>query len=278
VRKLNYSIVDVFTDRPLAGNPLCVFTDGTGLTGGQMQALAREVNLSETVFVLRAEGEATARVRIFTPLRELRFAGHPLVGTAYVLGRSAPIMVARLETGVGPIDVVIERDGGFVTRCVVTQPDPVIEPYGGGEALAAGLGATLLGDVVIGDNGTRTLLVPVADVSALTPDTSALRGFGEVTICAYERPVEGTVGVRVFAPALGVEEDPATGSAAGPLAVHLLASGLIEPGRLVVRQGVEMGRPSRLEVDVEAGAPPRVGGACVAVGRGFYEVNLAAVG
>jgi trans-2,3-dihydro-3-hydroxyanthranilate isomerase len=272
VRKLSYAVVDVFTDRALAGNPLAVFTNATGLDAATMQALARETNLSETAFLLPAEQGGTARVRIFTPLAELPFAGHPLVGTAYVIGRGTPVATVHLETGVGIVPVEIERDGGFVTRCAMTQPAPTFSPAGAGR-LAAALGiGELRGTAVLADNGVRSLLVPVADVDALAPSMEALAGFEADTIAAYQPPRDGVVEVRVFAPAVGVPEDPATGAVAGPLAVHLLVTGEIRSGRLVIEQGRVLRRPSRIEVDVEPGAPPRVGGPCVPVARGTFEI------
>jgi trans-2,3-dihydro-3-hydroxyanthranilate isomerase len=272
VRKLSYAVVDVFTDRALAGNPLAVFTNAAGLDATTMQALARELNLSETAFLLPAEQGGTARVRIFTPLAELPFAGHPLVGTAYVIGRGTPVATVYLETGVGIVPVEIERDGGFVTRCVMTQPTPTFSPAGA-DRLADLLGiGELRGTAVLADNGVRSLLVPVADVDALAPSMEALAGVEADTIAAYQPPRDGVVEVRVFAPAVGVPEDPATGAVAGPLAVHLLATGEIGPGRLVIEQGRVLRRPSRIEVDVEPDAPPRVGGPCVPVARGTFEI------
>jgi trans-2,3-dihydro-3-hydroxyanthranilate isomerase len=272
VIKLSYTLVDVFTDRALAGNPLAVFTDGSRLSSETMQALASELNLSETTFLLRAEGDATARVRIFTPRRELPFAGHPIVGTAYVIARGAPLHTIRLETGVGPLDVEIEREGNSVVRCVMTQLEPSFAPYEDADGLAAALGTPLVGEPVVGDNGIKTLIAPVADVSGLEPDLVALARIDVTTISCFAPPADGVVPTRVFAPAVGVPEDPATGSAAGPLAVHVVRRGLLPAGRVVVRQGVEMGRPSRMEVDVEPGRPPRVGGGCVAVARGTFEI------
>jgi trans-2,3-dihydro-3-hydroxyanthranilate isomerase len=272
VRKLAYTLVDVFTDRALAGNPLAVFTDAGGVPDDLLQALARELNLSESAFLLRAAGDATARVRIFTPRRELPFAGHPVVGTAYVIARSTPIATVRLETGVGPIDVDVEREGGFVSRCVMTQPAPSFSPFGEHAALEAALGAPLAGDPVVGDNGLRCLLAPVGDTASLAPDLAALGRLDAMTVACFEPPGDGTIRARVFAPAAGVPEDPATGSAAGPLAEHAVAAGLLPAGRIAIRQGIELGRPSLLEVDVEPGRPPRVGGACVAVARGTFEL------
>jgi trans-2,3-dihydro-3-hydroxyanthranilate isomerase len=270
--KLSYTLVDVFTSRALAGNPLAVFTNGNALETETMQALARELNLSETTFLLRAEGDVTAGLRIFTPRRELPFAGHPVVGSAFVIARSAPLATVRFQTGVGPIDVDIERAGGFVSRCVMTQPEPQFRPFGETAALVAALGTEPLAEPVLADNGVLSLHVPVADVAALDPDLGALARLEPSTICCFAPPQGSVVRARVFAPKVGVPEDPATGSAAGPLAVHLVASGLAPAGSLEIEQGVEMGRPSLIEVDVQPGRPPRGGGACVAVARGTIEL------
>ena len=120
-----YVVADVFTDRPLTGNPLAVFTDGRGLDDETMQRVARELNLSETVFVFPAEQGGTARIRIFTPLQELPFAGHPTLGTAFVLGLPLQRGVIELETGVGTVPVVLERDSrGGIAFGRMTQPVP----------------------------------------------------------------------------------------------------------------------------------------------------------
>jgi trans-2,3-dihydro-3-hydroxyanthranilate isomerase len=270
--KLSYTLVDVFTDRALTGNPLAVFTNGTGVSDDVMQGLARELNLSETTFLQRTDGAATARLRIFTPQRELPFAGHPIVGTAYVIARSTPVAAVRFETGVGPIDVAIERQGGFVSRCVMTQPEPRFAAFAGREELADALGAALAGEPVRADNGVASLLVPVADTAVLVPDHAALSRLDASTVCCFAPPKGSTVRARVFAPAVGVPEDPATGSAAGPLAVHLVATGAVPAGLVEVHQGREIGRPSLIEVGVVEGEPPRVGGSCVAVARGTFEL------
>jgi trans-2,3-dihydro-3-hydroxyanthranilate isomerase len=270
--KLSYTLVDVFTDRALTGNPLAVFTNGSGLPDDVMQGLARELNLSETTFLQRAEGDATARLRIFTPRRELPFAGHPIVGTAYVIARSTPLAAVRFETGVGSIDVEVQRQGGFVSRCVMTQPNPTFAPYPGREELADALGAALTGEPVRADNGLVSLLVPVADTAVLVPDHAALARLDATAICCYAPPQGTAVRARVFAPAVGVPEDPATGSAAGPLAVHVVDTELVPPGIVEVHQGHEIGRPSLIEVYVESSSPPRVGGSCVAVARGSFEL------
>ena len=272
MRKLNYTLVDVFTETPLTGNPLAVFTNGSGVPEERMAALARELNLSETVFLLPAEQGGTARARIFTPRRELPFAGHPLIGAAYVLGRSVPLAEIHLECPVGVITVTVERDGGFVTSCTMTQPEPRLRTIETPVGLAAALASEIVGDVVEASNGPSFLLVPVADVDAVRPDTSALQHISEHGVYVFEPPRRGEARVRLFAPNLGITEDPATGSAAGLLGVHLLSTGAIERGELLLRQGAQIGRPSLLRVYVNPGEPPRVGGACVPVARGSFEL------
>lgn len=270
---LRYTIVDVFTSTPLEGNALAVFTGGDGLDDATMQALARETNLSETTFLQRAEQDGTARCRIFTSRNELPFAGHPVLGTAWVIARATPIHTVGLETGVGTIPVRIERDGGFVTRAMMTQPDPLFgPPEDDRAAIASALGTDLSDDPVLAANGIRHLLCPVASLDDVQPDASALARLSSTTVVAYTPPNGRDVSVRVFAPGDGVLEDPATGSAAGPLAVHLLSAGAIEPGRLDVHQGAFVERPSLIEVEVAADEPPRVGGSCVVVARGQFEI------
>jgi len=270
---LRFTVVDVFTTNPLEGNPLAVFTGGDGLDEATMQALARETNLSETTFLQRATEGGTARCRIFTTRSELPFAGHPILGTAWVIARATPIDTIGLETGAGVIPVVIERDGGYLVRATMIQPDPMFGPVEDAPAtIERALGASLAGEPILAANGIRHLLCPVASVDALTPDFSTLDRLDSTTVVAYEPPDGGEVRVRVFAPGEGVGEDPATGSAAGPLGVHLLSTEAISTGRLIVRQGEAISRPSRIEVDLQAGEPPRVGGSCVVVARGSYEL------
>lgn len=272
MRRLNYSLVDVFTETALEGNPLAVFTNGSGLDDARMQAIARELNLSETVFLFPAAQGGTARVRIFTPRVELPFAGHPLIGTAYVLARSVPLAEIVLECAAGPITIEIQRDGGFVTRCTMTQPEPRLLPVETPADLPRALGVEIVGSVTEASNGPSFLLVPVADVDAVEPDHAALARLTGHGVYVYEPPAGGEVRVRLFAPHMGIVEDPATGSAAGLIGAHLLASGLIEPGPLLVRQGARVQRPSEIHVFVEPDGRPRVGGACVPVARGTFEL------
>ncbi|MGH9171716.1 MAG: PhzF family phenazine biosynthesis protein [Acidimicrobiales bacterium] len=280
---LAYTVLDVFTSRPFHGNQLAVFTDARDLSAQEMQQLALEMNLSETVFLLPAEGDGDARARIFTPRQELAFAGHPVLGSAFVLAQALGTSSVSLETGKGTVPVEMQREIGRLVFGRMSQPLP--EPVAfdrSGELLAAlGIGEPEL-PVEAYENGTRHVYVALDSavaVAGLRPD---LRALGEV----------GTFGVncfagggtrwktRMFAPALGVAEDAATGSAAGPLAVHLARHGLIAYGdEIVIEQGAEMGRPSILHASAHgsAGAVTRVevGGAAIVVAQGHYLVRSA---
>jgi trans-2,3-dihydro-3-hydroxyanthranilate isomerase len=245
-----YVITDVFTDTPFEGNPLAVFPDGAAVPAGHMQRIAREMNLSETVFVLPAEAGGDARVRIFTPFTELPFAGHPTLGTAMLLGESNPADEIRLETGAGEVAVTLQRAGGRVVSGRMRQPIPTWEPYDrAGELLAAlGVEASVL-PVLAYRNGPRFAYVTLdreQALAALQPDLRALARLPDVgaSCIAGEGRRWKT---RMFAPAFGVAEDPATGSAAGPLAVHLARHGRVAFGEEIeISQGVEVGRPSTL--------------------------------
>src|SRR5206468_9625000 len=137
MRVFRYVVADVFTDTPLAGNPVAVFTDGRELASEEMQGLARELNLSESVFVLPAESGGHARIRIFTPGVELPFAGHPTLGTAFVLAQPLQLDVIRLETGMGIVPVALEREGDRIVFGRMEQPLPAWEPFADEEALLA---------------------------------------------------------------------------------------------------------------------------------------------
>lgn len=289
-----YVVVDVFTDQPLEGNPVAVFTDAEGLSGEVMQRAARELNLSETVFLFDGTGEADAHfrahadayahahahARIFTPTAELPFAGHPVLGTAFVLGEQLGIETVRLRTGAGTIAVQLNREDDRIVFGEMAQPIPTWESFErAGELLAAlGVKRSEL-PVEIYDNGPRHAFVAVADeraVSELRPDLGALSELGEVGVSCFA--TSGTrVRTRMFGPALGVAEDPATGSAAGPLAVHLARHGRIRFGdRIEIRQGAEIGRPSVLYAAAAGAAEAidrvTVGGAAVIVARGEYRL------
>ncbi|MGH2669275.1 MAG: PhzF family phenazine biosynthesis protein, partial [bacterium] len=224
VRTLRYVVADVFTDRPLAGNQLAVFTDARGLDPETMQALALEIGFSETVFVLPPEADGDARIRIFTPRVELPFAGHPVLGTAFVLAAPLQRAVIGLETGSGVVPVELERDeSGAIVFGRMTQPVPTVEPYAGAEALLRALGVeTSLLPVERYDNGIGHTFVTLGsreEVAALRPDFSALAELEVMVSCFAGSGARWKT--RWFAPFDGVPEDPATGSAAGPLACHL---------------------------------------------------------
>lgn len=299
----------MFTDRPFGGNPLAVFPEAGGLSTREMQALAREMNLSETTFVLPSEEpDADFRVRIFTPAGELPFAGHPVVGTHWVLAHLGrvrlrePVTQVRFELGVGVLPADLHIAGGSVRRVVMTQGRPsflkVLEDVAD---LAKGL--TLPEDAIIEtglpvqviSTGIPQMMVPVRSLSEVQAmdaaglDIAALtrvcRAAGTECVMVFtgetERP-ESAVHVRLFAPLLGVPEDPATGSANGALGAYLVHHGVLPvtgpTTGIVSEQGSEIGRPSTLYVEVDAagdfgaGAPEvlavRVGGQVVPVAEG----------
>ena len=278
----HYVVADVFTDTALEGNPVAVFTDSAGLDSETMQRTARELNLSETVFVVDgAGGGADVRARIFTPATELPFAGHPVLGTAFVVGQGSAAETVRIATGAGIVPVRLTRRDETVVYGEMEQPIPTWEPLNGAEAVLAALGvAASTLPVEIYDNGPRHVFVTLSsedEVAALAPDMIALAREGDfgVSCCAV---AGARVRTRVFCPGLGVDEDPATGSAAGPLAVHLARHGVTAFGQsLQISQGAEIGRPSRL-IAVAEGSAHRVtrvavGGAAVIVAEGRYRLD-----
>ncbi len=279
-----YAIADVFTDVPLQGNPVAVFTDGEGVSDEVMQQTARELNLSETVFVLGSDGDAgiDARVRIFTPTVELPFAGHPVLGTAFVLGTERGLDTVRLSTGAGIVPVALRRDGEDVVYGEMQQPIPTWSAFEAERDLLAALGVDRSGlPVEVYDNGPRHTYVELPDeaaVAALAPDMRALAAVGTVGVSCFAVLHGGArVKTRMFGPALGVAEDPATGSAAGPLAVHLARHGRTAFGQtLEIHQGAEIGRPSVLRAAVEGSAEAvtgvTVGGGAVIVALGEYRL------
>jgi trans-2,3-dihydro-3-hydroxyanthranilate isomerase len=275
-----YVFADVFTDTPLTGNQLAVFTNARGLDAETMQELAHEIGFSETVFVLPAESDGDARIRIFTPRVELPFAGHPVLGTAFVLAAPLQRGVITLETGSGTVPIELERDeSGTIVFGRMTQPVPTVELYPKPEALLAALGveASVL-PVERYDNGVQPTIVvlPSEDhVVALEPDLGALDALEVMASCVAGSGTHWKT--RMFAPYGGVPEDPATGSAAGPLACHLCRHGLADWGvELEIVQGVELGRPSKLYARAEGrdGVIERVevGGRAVVVARGEFRL------
>jgi trans-2,3-dihydro-3-hydroxyanthranilate isomerase len=280
---VRFVLCDVFTDRPFSGNQLAVFTDARALDPETMQALARELNFSESTFVLPAEQGGHARVRIFTPVRELPFAGHPTLGTAIVLGLSTGLETVRLETGAGVIPVRLLREGGGVSFGWMSQPLPRVIPFEHTPALLAALGVTSSGlPVEAYDNGVQHAYVELASaeaVAALRPDLSRLAALPPLGFNTFARAGDHWK-TRMFAPGHGVSEDPATGSAAGPLAIHLARHGRTKWGdEIVIEQGTELGRPSRLHAcatgSADAITAVEVGGAAVIMGRGEINVRRA---
>jgi trans-2,3-dihydro-3-hydroxyanthranilate isomerase len=278
--ELAYVVADVFAQTPLEGNPVAVFLDGSGLTAGQMQRIAREMNLSETTFVQPPAGGGDAAIRIFTPVNELPFAGHPALGTAIVLGQLRSLGEIRLETAMGVIPVEFDRAQDRITSGRMRQPIPAWEPYEqAGELLAAlGVESSVL-PVDVYRNGPRHVYVGLPSVPALsrvTPDLRALARLPDMAANCFAGH-GGQWRARMFSPAYGVSEDAATGSAAGPLAVHLARHRLIGFGQQIeIRQGVEMGRPSTMLARADGSADQltsvEVAGAAVIVASGTLRI------
>lgn len=305
VEELRYRFVtaDVFTDRPFCGNPLAVFPEAGGLSAEQMQLIAAEFNLSETVFVLPPEDEVnTKRLRIFTPKTELPFAGHPTVGTAMVLAEIGEVPVEGeptriiFEEGVGPVEVSVLTESGRPASAQLSAtklPEYGPEPPSEEEIISV---LSLEKEDLFGDRypsaavscGIPFLLVPLRDPGAVRR-AKVEKSRWESVLSSYWAPhlyifslaqQHGRTGVhaRMFAPAMGVEEDPATGAAAAALAGYLGSRDETATGTLqwLVEQGVEMGRPSLIEVeaDKEDGeiTAVRVGGSSVILSEGAIEV------
>ncbi len=276
--------VDVFTQTPLQGNPLAVFPNSAGMTDAQMQAIARELNHSETTFILPATGTGDARVRIWGPNGELPFAGHPTLGTAFIMAQTRPGKTSLvLEENVGPIAVTLERraDGVFVE---MTQNEPVFGAKADPKVLADLMGFSV--DEIdsryapqMVSTGSNFLIVPLKSVSTLQkltlghpvpPDWRATFGSGAYYVVTGEAQVES----RMMG---GTSEDPATGSAVGCAAAFLIQNGIRKPDeRIAILQGRFVNRPSTLYV--RAGMTNgkatnvRVGGYVVEVMRGKFTV------
>ncbi|MGH3152258.1 MAG: PhzF family phenazine biosynthesis protein [Streptosporangiaceae bacterium] len=257
-----------------------MFPDGRGLDDGLLQRTALELNLSETVFFLPPEQGGDARVRIFTKASELPFAGHPVLGSAFVLGQALAAARVTLETGAGLVPVELERDGDRISFGRMEQPIPEAEPFEQAAELLAALGVRQSGlPVEAYRNGPRHVYVELpseADVAALRPDQNALATLHVGVSTFAGRGRNWTT--RMFAPSHGVPEDPATGSAAGPLAIHLARHGRIGFGEEIeISQGGQIGRPSRLYAQVDGSADKiervLVGGSAVIVARGEYRLG-----
>jgi trans-2,3-dihydro-3-hydroxyanthranilate isomerase len=281
-QSLKFYQADVFTGQAFGGNPVAVFPDAQGLTDYQLQQIAREMNLSETVFVLPpTDAAAVVRLRIFTPTQEIPFAGHPVLGTFYVLAHLGLIAVTdgvtrvMQECNIGLFPVELHARDGEITRVVMTQPKPLF--IGSVEetedlfdlAKALGLSKNQIVDtkkpVMLVSTGLPVVIVPVRTLTAvrsIDPDSAAIvevcgrlgvNGIMVFTTITVED--HSTVHARMFAPAIGILEDPATGSASGAMGAYLVHNGLVEVGpmtEVIIEQGYEIERPSRILVQVES--------------------------
>jgi trans-2,3-dihydro-3-hydroxyanthranilate isomerase len=300
-RAAKFTLVDVFTAQPFGGNQLAVFADAAGISSAEMQSLAREINLSESTFVTASERAGIARrVRIFTPRRELPMAGHPTVGTAWVLASrgaiilDAPKIEVTLQLEIGPVSVSIESEDQQPAFVWMTHRAPVFGAIRSDrETIAKSLGipATDLHDelpIETVSTGFPFLFVPIKSVAAIAkcaPNEAALRALFKpdeppepILMFTVSDPDEFRVRARMFAPHTdGIPEDPATGSAAAPLGAYAAKHQLIRKApeiRFIVDQGLEMGRPSQIHVEVkrlpEDALGLRIGGQCVIVGDGEF--------
>jgi trans-2,3-dihydro-3-hydroxyanthranilate isomerase len=279
-----YEVVDVFTDTPLQGNPVAVFSGAADLSAEAMQRAAREMNLSESVFVVdrRSDpGGYDAHIRIFTPATELPFAGHPVLGTAFVIGAAQRLALVRLKTAAGVIPISLSRERDRIVYGEMEQPIAAPESFERADEVLAAVGVERSELPVLGyRNGPLHVYVALASeeaVAALDPDLAALRKMDGVGVSCFAGRGR-RFKTRMFGPGVGVPEDPATGSAAGPLAIHLARHGWSEYGRSIqIRQGEEIGRPSVLHARVD-GSDERiervsVGGAAVVVAHGEYRLE-----
>jgi len=301
-RLLKFYQADVFTEDPFGGNPVAVFPDAHGLADHQLQQIAREMNLSETVFVLPPTDQAAVvRLRIFTPTQEIPFAGHPVLGTFYVLAQlglvAATDGITRVmqECNIGLFPVELYAQDGELTRVVMTQPKPeFLGPVDAMENVYKIAGALGLAKYAITDmkwpievvsTGLPVLIVPVRTLTAvrsIQPNASAIMDicsrFGANGIMVFTTMTvqpSSTVHARMFAPSIGILEDPATGSASGALGAYLVQKGVVDVAPttdIVVEQGYEIERPSQIFVRVESDddiiKTVKVGGQCVMVVEG----------
>jgi trans-2,3-dihydro-3-hydroxyanthranilate isomerase len=288
---------DVFTDKPLAGNQLAVFMDTAGLTAAEMQAMTRETKFSECTFVQPAEAAGTdVRLRIFGPNNEMQFAGHPVIGSAFALADEGVIAAGRKEftfgLGIGPTLVELEWQADRLHFAWMTQQKPVFGPTLSATApLAAALGlepgamrAGLLPQEV--NCGSAFFMVPLASRAAVDQavvDTRAVAAVFEAAKVTRRglfifSTEPGADGATAYSRMMGANEDPATGSASGPLGCYLVKHGLVPPdkaGSIVSAQGVKMGRPSRIHIKIDLAGGEisrvRVGGTSVLVGEGVLR-------
>lgn len=302
MKKLDYMLVDVFTDKMFGGNPLAVFYNGESVPESAMPRIAKELNLSETTFVLPSD-EADFRLRIFTPAVELPMAGHPTVGTAFVLAhlrRIAPLTKGEKSItfmeGVGEIPVELRYEDGEPSLITMDQPLPIFHDEiskRAGIAEMLSLAESDLADfpIQVVSTGTPFTLVPLKNLSAvrranlridlwqsLLKDTTA----PDVFIFASEtEEAASSVHSRMFAPSFNIPEDPATGAASGSLGAYLVKHGWVKPAddgiaHIISEQGFEMGRPSYIRIGIHTRdgiiSRVRVGGQSILVGGGYFEL------
>jgi trans-2,3-dihydro-3-hydroxyanthranilate isomerase len=302
MRKLRYHLVDVFTDRPFGGNQLAVFINGRGLPTSVMQQIARELNFSETTFVLPPQNPHNDFwVRIFTPAVEMPMAGHPTVGTAFVLAleqlmeASGEETTVLFEEGVGVIPVRLHLENGLPTLIKMTQLLPEFGPeFTDRAAMAEMLSIDSAGiapnyPLQVVSCGVPFLFVPLRDLATIRQVKlrldvweRQLKDFASPHLFVFTKETElekSAVHCRMFAPALGIAEDPATGVASGPLGCYLVRYGLVPQQKqvsLISEQGFEVGRPSFIHIEIEWEGNQitsvAVGGQCVYVGEGFIQL------
>ena len=304
-RSLKFYQADVFTAQPFGGNPVAVFPDADGLTDDELQQIAREMNLSETVFVFPpTDPAAVARLRIFTPTQEIPFAGHPVLGTFYVLAQlerivtREPVTHVTQECNIGLFAVELHVEQSRLVRVVMSQPKPeFLDPIdvvddvnlvGGALGLPKHVIADTKWPLQVVSTGLPVLIVPVRTLTAvrsINPDASAITNvcerFGANGIMVFTTvTVESfaSVHARMFAPKIGILEDPATGSAGGALGAYLVQNGVVQVGPrtdILIEQGYEIDRPSRILVQVESDDDViqgvKVGGHCVMVVEGVLK-------
>jgi trans-2,3-dihydro-3-hydroxyanthranilate isomerase len=277
-----YLVLDVFAERCLEGNQLGVFLDGRPFSDEDMYRLTREMNFAETVFLLPPRSGGDVWVRIFTPGAELPFAGHPVLGTAFVAGTALDADSVVLETGGGHVPIALERSDGRIVFGRMQQPIPTWEPFDRAPELLAALGVESSGlPVEVYRNGPVHVYVRLPDeaaVAALRPDMSRLHDLEVAANCFAGHGTRWKT--RMFYPSTGVPEDPATGSAAGPLALHLARHGEIGFGEEIeIRQGEEINRPSLLYAKATGSAERvqsvEVGGSAQIVASGNFRLSAA---
>lgn len=299
MRQYRYLHLDVFTDRPFEGNQLAVFPEAQGLEAPAMLQMTKEMNFSESTFILPPERDGDIRMRIFTPAEEMPMAGHPTIGSTFALAHLGVIEPARdvftFELPVGPTPVELEWDGDRLSFAWMTQQRPKYGPVAQNArelAEALRIDPALVADLPVEEVscGVPFFFLPLKTrraVDQAESDRLAMTRFFDgqklplhalFLFSLDSGPDEATAYSRMFAPGLGISEDPATGAASGPLGCYLVKHGLIEPDRakhFISLQGVKMGRPSRIHVSIEsendAITRVRVGGRAVLVGEGTLK-------